>query len=75
MVTLSDFQAMSLNEKANAAWEGTFIGDKHEGNLMVQVYNLGTFYAEVFYKPKINEIVNVRGVESIEIIEPLLRSS
>jgi hypothetical protein len=73
MITLYDFHAMTIQEKAAAVWEGTSIGDRPEGNLFVQLYNMGTFYAEVFYDQELNEIVKVRGFKSTKLIEPYLR--
>jgi hypothetical protein len=72
MITLYDFQAMTISEKAAAVWEGTFIGDRPEADLFVQLYNLGTFYAEVFYNQQLNEIVKVRGFKSTRLLEPYL---
>ncbi|MCQ6957244.1 hypothetical protein [Mucilaginibacter aquariorum] len=74
MITLYDFHAMTLPEKAATVWEGTFIGDRPEGELFVQLYNMGTFYAEVFYNREINEIVKVRGFKSTKLIEPYLKA-
>ena len=74
MITLYDFHAMTLPENVAAVWEGTFIGDRQEGDLSVQLYNLGTFYAEVFYNAEINEIVKVRGFKGTKLIEPYLKA-
>ena len=63
---------MSINEKATAVWEGTFIGDRAEGDIKIQLYNMGTFYAEVFYDQHVNAIINVRGFKSTKLIEPYL---
>jgi len=73
MITLYDFHAMTKNEKLAAVWEGTFIGDRPEGQLFVQLYNMGTFYAEVFYNQEINEIVKARGFKTTKLVEPYLR--
>lgn len=73
MITLYDFHAMTLTEKASAVWQGTFIGDRPDGELFVQLYNLGAFYAEVFYNQQTNEIVKIRGFKSTPLIEPYLR--
>jgi hypothetical protein len=73
MITLFDFHAMTIHEKASSVCEGTFIGDLPEGELFVMLYNMGTFYAEVFYNQEINEIIKIRGFKSTELLQPYLK--
>lgn len=72
MITLYDFQAMSFEERLASVYEATFIGDRSEGSLFVQFYNMGTFYAELYYSTENNEVVRVRGFKSIKQLDPYL---
>ena len=63
---------MNQNERAEAVWKGTFLKDRVEGLLIVQLWNVGNFYAEVFYNPELNEIANIRGFKNSRLTEPYL---
>ncbi|QHS56551.1 hypothetical protein GWR56_13740 [Mucilaginibacter sp. 14171R-50] len=65
---------MTLNEKADAVWEGMFIGDRVESNLRVQLYCVGNFYAEVYYESQGNDIIKIRGFTTTRLIEPYLHT-
>jgi hypothetical protein len=49
MITLYDFHTMGMNEKAEALWRGKYLAVRQEASNFIQLYNLGSFYAEVFY--------------------------
>ena len=61
MITFYDFHGMNIQEKADAIWQGQYIGSCIEGESTVQLYNLCRFYAEVFYNAKSNEIKKIRA--------------
>ncbi|WP_354432485.1 MULTISPECIES: hypothetical protein [unclassified Mucilaginibacter] len=63
---------MAVSERMDAVGDGTYIGDRPDGKFFVQLYNLGSFYAEVFYDVENNEINSIRGFKSTKIIEPYL---
>lgn len=48
MIGIYDFMAMSKNERAEAVWQGLFLGDRTEGEFRILLYSLGSFYVEVF---------------------------
>jgi hypothetical protein len=54
MLTLDDFNALSEPEQATAIWQGTFLADRKENDLIVRLYSLNNFYAEVFYNAHTN---------------------
>jgi hypothetical protein len=72
MMSIYDFQCLGLAEKANIAWQGTFLGDRSEAGMTVQLYSLEAFYAEVFYDPLRNEIKRVRSFKSTRLLAPYL---
>jgi len=47
-MTQDEFNALAVNERAEAVWRGTFLGDRCEGECCVQLYSLPDFYVEVF---------------------------
>jgi hypothetical protein len=61
MITVLDFNAMAINEQAAVAITGNFLGDRRQGNLIVQLHRLDNFYVEVFYDAEKNEIVRYEG--------------
>jgi phage gp29-like protein len=72
MITLYDFHGMNTQEKADAIWQGQYISSRIDGESTVQLYNLGSFYAEVFYDAKSNEIKKIRAFKTTQLIEPYL---
>ena len=48
MITLSEFNALDENAKAEVTWSGTFLTDREQDALKVQLYSMDNFYVEVF---------------------------
>nr|WP_157536136.1 hypothetical protein [Mucilaginibacter sp. L294] len=42
--TVLDFNVMPINEQADIAITGNFLGDRREGKLIVQLHRLDNFY-------------------------------
>ena len=72
MLTLYDFNALSENEKADAVWSGTFLADREENGLTVQLYAINNFYVELFYDPVANKILRFRSFTSKHLLTPYL---
>ena len=72
MLTLYDFNALTDNEKAEAVWQGTFLADREENGLAVQLYSLPAFYVEVFYDPLANKILRFQAFTSKNFLTPYL---
>jgi len=72
MLTLYDFNRLNTNEKAEAVWKGTFLADRRDGGLTVQLYRLDAFYVEVFYHAGSNQIVEFRSFSSNNQLAPYL---
>ncbi|MFD0767149.1 hypothetical protein ACFQZI_20005 [Mucilaginibacter lutimaris] len=73
MITLYDFHAMNINDKMEAVYLGNYIGDRLEASTVIQLYNMGNFYAEVFYHREKNEIIKIRGFKTTKLIEPYVK--
>jgi len=72
MLTLEDFNALTDNEKAEAVWQGSFLGDRQASGQMVQLYSLDNFYVEVNYCPQANAITHFRSFTDTRQLVPYL---
>ncbi|MES2112222.1 MAG: hypothetical protein V4577_25930 [Bacteroidota bacterium] len=72
MLTLHDFNKLTHNQKAEAVWQSSFLADRYENGLAVQLYALSCFYVEVFYDPLANKIVSFRSFTSGDLLTPYL---
>jgi hypothetical protein len=72
MLSLYDFNLLSDDEKAAAVWAGTFLGDREENGLRVQLYGVGAFYVEVFYDGLANRILRFRAFKTYDLLAPYL---
>jgi len=72
MLSIYDFNALDDDEKASAVWSGTFLGDREENGLRVQLYRVDTFYVEVFYDGSANKLLPFRAFNHREMLIPYL---
>lgn len=72
-ITHYDFLRMSEAEQYEAIWQGTFLGDRHEGELCIQCYSLTSFYVEVYYDRKVNQIQRIRSFSRLAQLAPYLK--
>ena len=74
-MTLYQFSVLTENEKTAIVWnEGDFVGDRKENNLSILLYQLQSFYVEVFYFGKENKISRLRSFSSLNQLEPYLNN-
>lgn len=72
MLTLYDFNGLAEDEKANAVWSGTFLADREENTLKIQLYYVNSFYVEVFYDSVAHRILRFRAFASRNLLTPYL---
>jgi hypothetical protein len=72
MLTMEMYNALSWSEKADAIMEGSFLTDREENGLIVQLYSVGTIYAEVTYDPLAHKILCYRVFEGTQQLVPYL---
>jgi hypothetical protein len=73
-LTLDDFNALDEQGKGEAVFSaGTFIDDREQGELKVQLYRLGNFYVELYYDPEANAIIKYRSFKSASLLAPYLK--
>ena len=74
-MTLYEFNALSEDEKAAVLWsKGDFVIERKENNFSILLYQVQSFYVEVFYSGKENKISRLRSFSSINQLEPYLNN-
>jgi|GEM_PF-803502 hypothetical protein len=73
MISLYEFISLSLNEQADVLWKGSYLGDRIEDAITVQLFSISNFYAELYYDHCRNEIVRIRPFKSRELLDPYLQ--
>jgi hypothetical protein len=74
MLTFYDFNALDEAGKGQAVFtDGTFIDDRDDGRLKVQLYRLNNFYVEVFYDADSNKITKYHAFNSAGHLANYLR--
>lgn len=69
MITLYDFLAMTEEEQGVAAMQGDYLALREEGDQKVQLYNLGSFFVEVYYDPKLNQITKLQSSNTKRVLD------
>ena len=72
MIGLYQFKVLTLNEQAKLLWNGAYLGKRVENELIVQLYSVSDFFAELYYHPFKNEIVRIRPFNSPDLLQPYL---
>lgn len=72
MLTMEQYEALGEAEKAEAILQGTFLADREENGLVVQLYSLGQIYGEVHYDPLANRVLRYRVFEGTQHLAPYL---
>lgn len=68
-----DFMELSKNDRAEAVWQGKFLGDRIDGKYRVQLYSLGSFHVEVYYNQVSNEIARFHPFKFLHKLVPYLQ--
>jgi hypothetical protein len=71
-MTLYQFLALDEMEQAEAVWEGIMIADRIEGEYRLILFQLDSFYLEVWYHMEYNVIRKFRPFVSTEQLQPYL---
>jgi hypothetical protein len=73
MITLRQFNLLEEGEKATfVCKQGVFIGDRAEDDVTVLLYQVHSFYVEVYYKWGINKIQMLRSLITTNQLDPYL---
>ena len=71
-MTLRDFIAMDEMEQQEAIWEGIHIADRSDEEHNILLYQIDSFYVEVFYHREYNVIRRYRPFIETEQLKPYL---
>lgn len=71
-MTLYEFIALDELEQAEAVWNGVHLGDRQEGECTVLLYQIDSFYVEVFYHPGSNRVTKFRPFKTLDLLQPYL---
>ncbi len=65
-MNLAEFERLSLKKKAELVLleQGHFIGSRTYYNQRLVLYDMGDFFAEIWYEPDANQILNVTSLSS-----------
>lgn len=69
---MEQYDALGDPEKADAIIKGSFLADREENGLIVQLYSLGRIYGELYYDPLANKILRYRAFDDIQQLTPYL---
>jgi hypothetical protein len=72
-MTLTDFLALDYKGKHRATSDGVCIGGRTEEGYIVLLYQLCSFYIEVFYQKEYNFISEFKAFDDTELLEPYLK--
>jgi hypothetical protein len=69
---LNDFFKLSVDEQVETASKGDFLGEREAKPYLIFLFNIGNFYAEVFYDEIRNKITRVKPFKAVRPLEPYL---
>ena len=55
-----------------ATWEGVFLADREDGAFTILLYQIDSFYVEVFYDKEKNELKRFRSFLTLRLLDPYL---
>lgn len=71
-MTLLEFNALNMPEKAEAVWRGTFLGDREADGRLIQLYSLPGCYVELFYDHSAYRITGFEAFTNKQLLAPYL---
>ena len=73
MITLYDFNKLSLEDKQKVLWkDGEFLDNHITEHEKCNCYALGKFFVEVVYDPEHNTITEVRSFKTGHLLDKVL---
>ncbi len=71
-MTLHQFKSLPDFEQAEAVWQGTLLSCRENGFYRIVLYQVDSFYVEVFYHKTANVILGFRPFSGTKLLEPYL---
>jgi hypothetical protein len=73
LMTLFEFKLLAEDEQIEVIWEsGHFVADRYEHDCSVLLYQVDSFYVEVFYVVWLNRFEILRSFTNTEQLSPYL---
>jgi hypothetical protein len=63
-MTLYAFLALSEHDQAKEVWQGEFMTYREDADSTIMLYRVHTFYVEVYYSKKNNEVIKFNSFAS-----------
>jgi len=71
-MSLYEFNALNEMEQAKAVWDGMFVADREDEEHRILLYQIDSFYVEVYYHKQDNALKRFRSFSSINQLDPYL---
>ncbi|TMI63724.1 MAG: hypothetical protein E6H07_13220 [Bacteroidetes bacterium] len=72
IMTLYQFNMLNKTKQAEAVWNGVHIGEREDGPYNILLYQVHSFYVEVYYHRPHNSIIKFRSFSSTTQLAPYL---
>ena len=71
-MSLNEFIILNEEQQAETAWTGIFLDLRTDGIHSILLFDLGSFYAELYYEHTRSEIEKVMSFNSTDALGPYL---
>ena len=73
-MTLTDFNKLSTDQQQKAVLiNGVFLAERKDAPLRMMLYDMGSFYVEVFFLSRYNKVAWFNGFKATKKLEPYLQ--
>ena len=73
-MTLAEFNKLKTEEQQKAVLrQGVFLAERKDAPLRMMLYDMGSFYVEVFFLSRYNKVAWFNGFTSTKKLEPYLK--
>ena len=73
-MTLSKFNKLKIDEQQKAVLiNGVFLGERKDPPLRMMLYDMGSFYVEVFFLSRYNKVAWFNAFQSTKKLDPYLQ--
>ena len=74
-MTLIEFESLEINDQYSAVWEyGVHIGERLHGPFKLILYQIFSFYVEIYYSVEDNNISTLNSFSSVKCLDAYLPS-
>jgi hypothetical protein len=72
-MTLYQFKVLKQQEQYQTVWDsGVYLTDRIVENNRFALYQIDSFYVEIFYNTNENKIISIKSFLSTDLLEPYL---